>query len=112
MPLILLNSFNTHEDTLKILSKYSKSADVRTFFQSRFPRIEKDSLMPMCNNYDDNKEAWYPPGHGDIYYALKSSRMVDELLAEGKEYLFLSNIDNLGATVDFGNSFVSFCFEI
>jgi UTP--glucose-1-phosphate uridylyltransferase len=26
--------------------------------------------------------------------------MLDQLLADGKEYLFLSNVDNLGATVD------------
>lgn len=26
--------------------------------------------------------------------------MLDQLIAEGKEYIFVSNIDNLGATVD------------
>lgn len=101
IPLILLNSFYTDEDTAKIINKYSKAVEVRTFNQSRFPRIEKDSLLPLANKYDDNKEAWYPPGHGDVYNAMKNSNLVDKLLSEGKEYIFLSNIDNLGATVDF-----------
>lgn len=42
----------------------------------------------------------YPPGHGDLYEALYDSGLLDQLLNEGKEYLFVSNVDNLGATVD------------
>lgn len=42
----------------------------------------------------------YPPGHGDIFDALNHSGLLDELLSQGKEYLFVSNVDNLGATVD------------
>lgn len=42
----------------------------------------------------------YPPGHGDLYDALTNSGLLDRLLAAGKEYIFVSNVDNLGATVD------------
>jgi len=42
----------------------------------------------------------YPPGHGDLYRSLVRSGMLDELIAAGKEYLFVSNIDNLGSVVD------------
>ena len=42
----------------------------------------------------------YPPGHGDLYDAITNSGLVDKLLAVGKEYLFVSNVDNLGAVVD------------
>lgn len=48
----------------------------------------------------ENEEAWYPPGHGDIYASFYNSGLLDKLIAEGKEYIFVSNIDNLGATVD------------
>lgn len=48
----------------------------------------------------ENAEAWYPPGHGDIYASFANSGLLDQLIAEGKEYVFVSNIDNLGATVD------------
>lgn len=42
----------------------------------------------------------YPPGHGDLFDAITNSGLVDKLLAQGKEYLFVSNVDNLGAVVD------------
>jgi UTP--glucose-1-phosphate uridylyltransferase len=43
---------------------------------------------------------WYPPGHGDIYISLKRSGLLDKFMKQGKEIIFVSNIDNLGATVD------------
>lgn len=69
----------------------------------RYPRINKESLLPIAKNMglsEENGEAWYPPGHGDIYTSFSNSGLLDKLLAEGKEYIFVSNIDNLGATVD------------
>ncbi|MCO5576629.1 hypothetical protein L7F22_030444 [Adiantum nelumboides] len=42
----------------------------------------------------------YPPGHGDVFASLQNSGILAELLAEGKEYIFIANSDNLGATVD------------
>ena len=45
----------------------------------------------------DDKKHWYPPGHGDLYNAILQSGVLDQLIAEGKEYLFVSNSDNLGA---------------
>jgi UTP--glucose-1-phosphate uridylyltransferase len=45
-------------------------------------------------------ECWYPPGHGDIYESFYNSGLLDQFIEQGKEYMFLSNIDNLGATVD------------
>ena len=43
---------------------------------------------------------WYPPGHGDFYQAFHNSGLLEELVDQGRKYVFLSNIDNLGATVD------------
>lgn len=43
---------------------------------------------------------WYPPGHGDFYESFQNSGLLRKFIAEGREYCFLSNIDNLGATVD------------
>ncbi|KJH49098.1 UTP--glucose-1-phosphate uridylyltransferase [Dictyocaulus viviparus] len=45
--------------------------------------------------------SWYPPGHGNFYEALYNSGLLDTFIEAGKEYCFLSNIDNMGATVDF-----------
>jgi UTP--glucose-1-phosphate uridylyltransferase len=48
----------------------------------------------------DLRSLRYPPGHGDLYRSLAQSGLLDQLIAAGKEYLFISNIDNLGAVVD------------
>ena len=45
-------------------------------------------------------DAWYPPGHGDLYSCIMENGYLDNLLKEGREYLFISNADNLGAVVD------------
>ncbi|KAF9033242.1 UTP-glucose-1-phosphate uridylyltransferase [Hymenopellis radicata] len=101
VPLILMTSFNTHEDTLRIIKKYAnQQLRITTFNQSRYPRIYKESLLPCPKRADDDKKNWYPPGHGDLFNALLHSGVLDQLLAEGKEYLFVSNSDNLGAVVD------------
>ncbi|XP_053471898.1 UTP--glucose-1-phosphate uridylyltransferase isoform X2 [Ictalurus furcatus] len=104
VPLVLMNSFNTDEDTKKILQKYTHHrVKIHTFNQSRYPRINKESLLPVATNMGltgENSEAWYPPGHGDIYTSFYNSGLLDQLIMEGKEYIFVSNIDNLGATVD------------
>lgn len=98
VPLILMTSFNTHEDTLRIIKKYvNQHLRITTFNQSRYPRIYKESLIPCPQTAEDDKDKWYPPGHGDVYNSLVHSGVLDQLLAEGKEYLFISNSDNLGA---------------
>lgn len=69
----------------------------------RYPRINKESLLPIAKSMGingENSEAWYPPGHGDIYASFYNSGLLEKLITEGKEYIFVSNIDNLGATVD------------
>ncbi|XP_076003808.1 UTP--glucose-1-phosphate uridylyltransferase-like isoform X2 [Genypterus blacodes] len=104
VPLVLMNSFNTDEDTKKILQKYKHHhVKIHTFNQSRYPRVNKESLLPIAKSMGttgENSEAWYPPGHGDTYASFYNSGLLDKFIAEGKEYVFISNIDNLGATVD------------
>ena len=102
VPLVLMNSFNTDEDTAQILKKYeTSSVRIKCFNQHRFPRINKETLLPLPTQHNGDKAGWYPPGHGDIYKAIYDSGLLDELIDEGKEVMFVSNIDNLGATVDF-----------
>jgi UDP-N-acetylglucosamine pyrophosphorylase len=48
----------------------------------------------------DDRYAWCPPGHGDLYASLLDSGLRDQLLEAGYQYLFVSNIDNLGAALD------------
>lgn len=102
VPLVLMNSFNTHSDTERIKFKYGNRVTLLTFQQSYHPRILLETLRPYPENFDLHDGRWYPPGHGDVYVSLKKSGMLEKLLDQGKEYIFISNIDNLGATVDLG----------
>ncbi|KAH0588982.1 hypothetical protein H2248_004762 [Termitomyces sp. 'cryptogamus'] len=101
IPLLLMTSFNTHDDTLRISQKYnSKQVRIKLFMQSKYPAVTKDSLLPCPKDGQNDEVAWYPPGHGDLYTALYRSGELNRLIKEGKEYLFVSNCDNLGAVVD------------
>ncbi|CAL5323634.1 hypothetical protein ACSBR2_008840 [Camellia fascicularis] len=101
VPLLLMNSFNTHDDTQKIVEKYAKSnIEVHTFNQSQYPRLVVEDFMPLPCKGNTSKDGWYPPGHGDVFPSLKNSGKLDALLSQGKEYVFVANSDNLGAVVD------------
>ncbi|KAG8690290.1 UTP-glucose-1-phosphate uridylyltransferase, partial [Ceratobasidium sp. 423] len=101
VPFILMNSFNTDDETQRIIQKYANhNIQILTFNQSRFPRVGRESNLPIPRSATSDKSQWYPPGHGDIFDALKNSGLLDKLIAAGKEYIFVSNADNLGADVD------------
>lgn len=101
VPLILMNSFYTHEETKKIIEKYHSRLEVKTFQQNKFPRLLEDSLKPLSEE-EFGLGAWYPPGHGDFYSCIFELGFLDQLLKEGREVLFVSNADNLGAVIDPG----------
>ncbi|CDY21212.1 BnaA01g34430D [Brassica napus] len=101
VPLVLMNSFNTHDDTQKIVEKYTNSnVDIHTFNQSKYPRVVADEFVPWPSKGKTDKDGWYPPGHGDVFPSLMNSGKLDAFLSQGKEYVFVANSDNLGAIVD------------
>ena len=56
-------------------------------------------LQPAtCESNPENE--WCPPGHGDLYAALVGSGHLDRLVKDGYKYMFVSNSDNLGASLD------------
>lgn len=120
VPLLLMNSFNTDAETAKIIQKYQDTnVTITTFQQSRYPRIVKESLEPMPITHEGYAHSdWYPPGHGDFFQSIYASGLVDTLLSQGKEYIFVSNVDNLGATVDLNilknivDGDVEYCMEL
>ena len=56
----------------------------------------QDTLQPMPSGaYVPNsgataQEEWYPPGHGDVYQTLYTSGLLENLINQGKEYIFVS----------------------
>lgn len=131
VPFILMSSFNTADDTDRVIQKYGKSGVVRawgfvcssgsslagfalgsmlildlftfprhyhdptsrrfatsrcaprldatenhninilTFNQSKYPRVNRDTLLPVAKEADSDNAGFYPPGHGNVLDALK-----------------------------------------
>jgi len=104
VPLVLMNSFSTREDSLAALAAYPelRRADVPLdFVQNKVPKIRRDDLAPVTHPSDPDLE-WCPPGHGDLYVAMLVTGLLDDLVDGGYRYAFVSNSDNLGAVVDPG----------
>ncbi|WP_223290350.1 UTP--glucose-1-phosphate uridylyltransferase [Nitratidesulfovibrio sp. SRB-5] len=100
-PLLFMNSFSTHQDTLRALDVLGLQHAGRpgTFLQHRFPKVSRATLLPV--EYPENPDLeWNPPGHGDLYAALALSGHLARLLESGRRYALISNADNLGATLD------------
>jgi UTP--glucose-1-phosphate uridylyltransferase len=101
LPLLLMNSFATRDDSLRALEAHPELAsDVPAdFVQNKEPKVLVDGLGPAEWPQNPSLE-WCPPGHGDIYTALLSSGTLDALLEAGYRWAFMSNSDNLGAVLD------------
>src|SRR4051794_36158442 len=87
IPLVLMNSFATRDDTLEALARHDDiEADVPLdFVQGKVPKLLADDLTPVSWERNPAQE-WAPPGHGDIYTSLVTSGMLDSLLDAGYEY--------------------------
>src|SRR3982750_137164 len=66
VPLVLMNSFATRDDTMGFIGERHPDADVEDFLQNKEPKIGVDDLMPV-EWPDDPDLEWCPPGHGDLY---------------------------------------------
>jgi len=99
VPLLLMNSFRTREDSLAALAAYPDLPVAELpldFLQNAEPKIRVDDLTPVSWPADRTLE-WCPPGHGDIYTAILASGALEQLLDAGFRYASASNSDNLGA---------------
>ena len=105
LPLVLMNSFRTDAD-----SKSRPGATTRDSLRHRRPSISasRKHKVPKLLASDltpaawpnDPELAWCPPGHGDLYTALVTSGALASMRSQGYRYAFISNADNLGATLD------------
>ena len=117
--LLFMNSFSTSSDTVAALSNYPQLGDPKRLelMQNKVPKIETKSLAPIDWPPNPSLE-WSPPGHGDIYPSLLASGLFEQFLEGGKKFLFVSNSDNLGATLDlrllhfFADSDAPFLMEV
>ena len=102
IPLLLMNSFATRDDTLAALERYPElglDGLPLDFVQGKVPKLLADGFEPVSWEADPALE-WAPPGHGDVFTSLATSGTLDTLLERRYEFLFLSNSDNLGAVLE------------
>ncbi|HZE05246.1 MAG TPA: UTP--glucose-1-phosphate uridylyltransferase [Solirubrobacteraceae bacterium] len=102
LPLVLMDSEATQEPTLAALAQHPELARdgiAPDFLQSMIPKLDAGSLEPVSWPKNPALE-WCPPGHGDVYGALRRSGMLDALLERGYRYAMISNSDNLGSRLD------------
>jgi UTP--glucose-1-phosphate uridylyltransferase len=119
VPLVLMNSFRTRADSLAALAKHGElsGALAPDFMQHKVPRLLASDFSPVAWPQDPEHE-WCPPGHGDLYTAVVTSGSLDAMLARGLRFAFVSNSDNLGATLDlallgwFASSGAPFAMEV
>ena len=73
--------------------------------------VENFTALYKHNSRINCRYSWYPPGHGDVYQSFANSGLLDQFLKANKKYLFISNIDNLGATVDLSIPIQNLCIS-
>lgn len=102
LPLMFMNSFHTSADTMAALARYQDlpvAGLPLEFLQNKEPKLRAKDLTPVEWVKDPSLE-WCPPGHGDLYTALRGSGLLQRLRDAGYRYVFVSNSDNLGAVPD------------
>ena len=102
LPLLFMNSFRTSADTMAALERYEDlpvDGLPLEFLQNKEPKLLAADLMPAAYPKAPDLE-WCPPGHGDIYTALRGTGLLARLQEAGYRYVFVSNSDNLGAVPD------------
>ncbi|KAK7250597.1 hypothetical protein RIF29_33126 [Crotalaria pallida] len=94
VPFFFFNKADPHDNTLKILEKYSKSSiDIHTLKQG-----EGSGLKLFGRHH--SKEELDPFDNGDIFRSLVSGGTLDLLLSQGKEYILAMTSDNVATIVD------------
>ncbi len=98
---MLMNSVSTSRDTLEFLRRYPEigvAAELE-LLQNAVPKVDAKTFAPARWPANPQLE-WCPPGHGDLYSAILGSGTLARLLGQGVRFMFVSNSDNLGASVD------------
>ena len=98
VPVLAMTSFATDEAVREAAARLTtEEAPVRCFGQSISLRLTEDG-EPFRDGAGEPSP--YAPGHGDLTSALRSSGELRRFRDAGGRLLFMSNVDNLGATLD------------
>jgi UTP--glucose-1-phosphate uridylyltransferase len=97
VPLWLMTSEATHGALEDALRKVSAPSHVALFMQDLSLRLNPDGSLFVG---DDGQPSEHATGHGDLVDALRRSNLLDEFCASGGKYVWITNVDNLGASID------------
>lgn len=107
IPVVIMNSFATEAATREHLVAIDwaglRVGDRYTFDQSIMPRVLPDGtpLAELANAEElDDSTLFAAPGHGDTLGRLRGSGTLAALRDRGVEHILVSNVDNVGATLD------------
>jgi UTP--glucose-1-phosphate uridylyltransferase len=97
VPLWLMTSEPTNGPIQSALAARGAPAHVATFEQFVSLRITPEGRLFRD---DQGEPSVYATGHGDLPDALRKSGLLASFRANGGRYVWIANIDNLGATID------------
>lgn len=97
VPLLLMTSEATHQAIEAALATAGAPSHVACFMQDLSLRLTPEGGLFLD---DDGAPSIHATGHGDLVDALRRSKLLDGFLASGGKYVWITNIDNLGATID------------
>jgi UTP--glucose-1-phosphate uridylyltransferase len=97
IPLWLMTSEATHDALAAALKAKGAPAHVGLFMQNLSLRLNPDGTLFLD---DAGEPSIHATGHGDLVDALRRSQLLDKFVAKGGKYVWITNIDNLGASID------------
>lgn len=98
VPVYLMTSFATHDEVVRLAeAATTEEMPVEAFDQFVSLRLTPEGELFREN---DGKPSPYAPGHGDLTFALRRSGVLERFRKQGGELLFMSNVDNVVATLD------------
>ena len=97
VPLWLMTSDATDEPIREALARLGAPAHVKTFLQGLSLRLTPSGELFRDKHGDASSHA---TGHGDLVDAVRRSGLLDTFCKEGGKVVWITNLDNLGATVD------------
>lgn len=97
VPFWLMTSEATEGPIREALRAAHAPAHVATFEQDLGLRLTPEGRL-FCA--DDGKPSAHATGHGDLPDALRRSGLLAPFRAAGGKYVWITNVDNLGATID------------
>jgi UTP--glucose-1-phosphate uridylyltransferase len=97
VPLWLMTSEPTDGPIRQELARLSAPSHVATFQQNLGLRLTREGQLFRDDRGDPST---YAPGHGDLPEALRRSGLLADFAGRGGKYVWIANIDNLGATLD------------